>query len=120
MKELNLKDVHELQSYFIQRMEKFINSKGRSIIGWDEILEGGLAPNATVMSWQGEQGGIAAAKQRHNVIMSPQTNGMYLDHYQSRRPQEPVRSEEHTSELQSLMRISYAVFCLSKKQIKRQ
>src|SRR3546814_1693461 len=90
MKELNLKDVHELQSYFIQRMEKFINSKGRSIIGWDEILEGGLAPNATVMSWQGEQGGIAAAKQRHKVIMSSQTNGMYLDNYQSRSSQEPV------------------------------
>lgn len=90
MKRLNLTDVRELQSYFIQRIEKFINSKGRSIIGWDEILEGGLAPNATVMSWQGEQGGIAAAKQKHNVIMTPQTNGMYLDHYQSASPQEPV------------------------------
>jgi hexosaminidase len=90
MKRLNLKDDRELQSYFIQRIEKFINSKGRSIIGWDEILEGGLAPNATVMSWQGEQGGIAAAKQKHNVIMTPQTNGMYLDHYQSSSPQEPV------------------------------
>ncbi|MES2108504.1 MAG: family 20 glycosylhydrolase [Bacteroidota bacterium] len=90
MKQLNLKDEKELQSYFIQRMEKFINSKGRSIIGWDEILEGGLAPNATVMSWTGEQGGIAAAQQKHNVIMTPQTTGLYFDHYQSRSPLEPV------------------------------
>jgi hexosaminidase len=90
MKQQNLKDEHELQSYFIQRMEKFINSKGRSIIGWDEILEGGLAQNATVMSWRGEQGGIAAAKQKHNVIMTPQTNGLYFDHYLSRSPFEPV------------------------------
>ena len=90
IKRLGLKDENELQSYFIQRIEKFINSKGRSIIGWDEILEGGLAANATVMSWQGEQGGIAAARQHHNVIMTPQTNGLYFDHYQSDSPQEPV------------------------------
>ncbi|RFZ83173.1 beta-N-acetylhexosaminidase [Mucilaginibacter terrenus] len=90
MKEKGLKDEKEVQSYFIQRMEKFINSKGRSIIGWDEILEGGLAPNATVMSWQGEEGGIAAARQHHNVIMTPQTTGNYFDHYQSGSPQEPV------------------------------
>jgi hexosaminidase len=63
MKEEKLKDTHELQSYFIQRIEKYLNSKNRQIIGWDEILEGGLAPNATVMSWRGEEGGIAAAKQ---------------------------------------------------------
>lgn len=96
-KRLNLKDEHEVQSYFIQRMEKFINSKGRSIIGWDEILEGGLAPNATVMSWQGEEGGIAAAKQHHDVIMSPQTNGMYFDHYYSRNLQEPVSFTRYAS-----------------------
>ncbi|MFS2185380.1 family 20 glycosylhydrolase [Mucilaginibacter sp. Mucisp84] len=90
MKEKGLKDEKELQSYFIQRIEKFINSKGRSIIGWDEILEGGLAPNATVMSWQGEEGGINAAHQKHNVIMTPQTTGNYFDHYQSSSPQEPV------------------------------
>ncbi len=90
MKEKNLKNEDEVQSYFIQRMEKFINSKGRSIIGWDEILEGGLAPNATVMSWTGEEGGIAAARQHHNVIMTPQTTGNYFDHYQSGSPQEPV------------------------------
>jgi hexosaminidase len=90
IKEKDLKDEKGVQSYFIQRMEKFINSKGRSIIGWDEILEGGLAPNATVMSWTGEEGGIAAAKQKHNVIMTPQTTGNYFDHYQSGSPQEPV------------------------------
>lgn len=83
IKENNLKDEHELQSYFIQRMEKYINNKGRQIIGWDEILEGGLAPNATVMSWQGEQGGIEAAKQNHDVIMTP-GGYMYLDHSQNR------------------------------------
>lgn len=79
IKKKKLKDEHGLQSYFIQRMEKFVNSKGRQIIGWDEILEGGLAPNATVMSWQGEEGGIAAAKQHHDVIMNSQKNGLYFN-----------------------------------------
>lgn len=82
MKEHNLKDEHELQSYFIQRMEKYLNSKGKTLIGWDEILEGGLAPKAVVMSWRGEEGGIAAAKQSHNVIMTP-GNPVYFDHSQS-------------------------------------
>ncbi len=82
IKEKGLKDEHGLQSYFIQRMEKYLNSKGKKIIGWDEILEGGLAPNATVMSWRGEQGGIDAAKQKHNVIMTP-GNPVYFDHTQS-------------------------------------
>lgn len=77
-----LKDEHELQSYFVQRVEKFVNSKGRQIIGWDEILEGGLAPNATVMSWRGEAGGITAANMGHKVIMSPNIY-MYLDYYQA-------------------------------------
>ncbi len=89
MAEQKLKDAHELQSYFIQRMEKFLNSKGRRIIGWDEILEGGLAPNATVMSWRGTEGGIAAAKQGHDVIMTP-TDYCYLDYYQSQDPSEPL------------------------------
>ena len=71
IKDNNLKNEDELQSYFIQRMEKYINSKGKKIIGWDEILEGGLAANATVMSWRGETGGIEAAKQGHDVIMTP-------------------------------------------------
>ena len=82
MKEKGLKDEHALQSYFIQRIEKYVNSKGKKIIGWDEILEGGLAPNATVMSWRGEQGGIDAAKQKHAVIMTPE-NPVYFDHSQS-------------------------------------
>ena len=71
-----------LQSYVISRMEKFVESKGRHIIGWDEILEGGLAPNATVMSWRGVGGGIEAAKQEHNVIMTPNSY-LYFDYYQS-------------------------------------
>ncbi|SDZ86021.1 beta-N-acetylhexosaminidase [Pedobacter hartonius] len=90
IKEKGLKDEHGLQSYFISRIEKYINSKGRNIIGWDEILEGGLAPNATVMSWRGVEGGIAAAKLNHNVIMTPGSNGLYVDHAQSPSPDEPV------------------------------
>lgn len=82
MKENNLKDEHELQSYFVQRIEKYLNSKGKKLIGWDEILEGGLAPNAVVMSWRGEAGGIEAAKQKHGVIMTP-GNPVYFDHSQS-------------------------------------
>ncbi len=81
IKNEGLHDEHELQSYFIQRIEKYLNSKGKSIIGWDEILEGGLAPNATVMSWRGTKGGIEAAKQHHNVMMTP-GHSCYFDHYQ--------------------------------------
>jgi hexosaminidase len=84
-----LKDESELQSYFIRRMEHFINSKGRRMIGWDEILEGGLAPDATVMSWQGENGGIEAARQGHDVIMTPDKY-LYFDHYQGDRTREPL------------------------------
>ncbi len=71
MEEESLEDVEELQSYFIKRIEKYVVSKGRKIIGWDEILEGGLAPEASVMSWRGEAGGIEAAKQGHHVVMTP-------------------------------------------------
>lgn len=85
----NLKDDHEVQSYFIRRMEKFINSKGKKIIGWDEILEGGLAPNATVMSWRGTKGGIEAAKSKHDVIMTP-TDFAYLDYGQGDPAYEPL------------------------------
>ncbi|AOW08567.1 beta-N-acetylhexosaminidase [Flavobacterium gilvum] len=87
IKEKGLKDEHELQSYFIQRMEKYINSKGRTLIGWDEILEGGLAPNAIVMSWRGEKGGITAAKDKHQVIMTPGSH-VYLDHSQTKDDKE--------------------------------
>lgn len=83
IKEKGLKDEEGLQSYFIQRIEKFLNSKGKRIIGWDEILEGGIAPNATIMSWRGEEGGIAAAKEKHNVIMTPSPY-VYLDHNQKK------------------------------------
>ena len=89
MKKNKLNDEHELQSYFIRRIEKFVASKGRAIIGWDEILEGGLAPNATVMSWRGTEGGIAAAKQKHNVIMTP-GQFCYLDAYQGNPATEPL------------------------------
>ncbi|MFM2392353.1 MAG: Beta-hexosaminidase precursor [Bacteroidota bacterium] len=89
IKKENLKDEHGLQSYFIKRIEKFLNGKGRQIIGWDEILEGGLAPNATVMSWRGIEGGIAAARENHKVIMTP-TDYCYFDYYQSKSPLEPL------------------------------
>ncbi len=84
-----LKDEHELQNYFITRMEKYLNSKGRILIGWDEILEGGLAPNAVVMSWRGEAGGIEAAKMNHDVIMTP-GNPVYFDHLQGDPATEPI------------------------------
>lgn len=96
IKELGLKDEHELQSWFITRMEKYINSKGRQIIGWDEILEGGLAPNAAVMSWRGEAGGIAAAQEKHFVVMSPGSH-MYLDHYQGDPRFEPLQIHGFTT-----------------------
>ena len=84
-----LENVEELQSYFVKRMEKFINSKNKNLIGWDEILEGGLAPEATVMSWRGVRGGIEAAKQGHDVIMTPGTH-CYFDHYQGPQNEEPL------------------------------
>lgn len=89
MKQEGLKDEHELQSYFIKRIERFVNSKGRQIIGWDEILEGGLAPNAAVMSWRGIEGGIEAAKSGHDVVMTPVSH-CYLDYYQSDHSDEPL------------------------------
>lgn len=79
-----------LQSYFVQRMEKVLAKYGKKIIGWDEILEGGLAPTATVMSWRGEQGGIAAANMDHEAIMTPGSNGMYIDQFQGDPKIEPV------------------------------
>lgn len=84
IKEKGLKDEHGLQSYFISTIEKYLNSKGRQIIGWDEILEGGVAPNATIMSWRGEAGGIDAAKQHHQVIMTP-TTYVYFDYSQTKQ-----------------------------------
>ncbi len=85
----NLKDEHEVQSYIIRRIERFLNSKGKKMIGWDEILEGGLAPNATVMSWRGMRGGIEAAKSKHDVIMTP-TDYVYFDYGQGDPAYEPL------------------------------
>ena len=82
------KDMKELQSYFVKRLEKILEAKGKKLIGWDEILEGGLAPNAAVMSWRGMEGGIAAANAKHNVVMSP-VNYAYLDFYQGDPSIEP-------------------------------
>lgn len=89
MRREKLKDEHELQSYFIKRIEKHVSAKGRKIIGWDEILEGGLASNAAVMSWQGQEGGIAAARQKHPVVMSPVSH-CYFDYYQASPATEPL------------------------------
>lgn len=89
IKDEGLKDEHELQSWFITRMEKYLNAHGRQIIGWDEILEGGLAPEATVMSWRGVNGGIEAARLGHDAIMTP-TGFAYLDYYQSEPAGEPL------------------------------
>jgi len=104
----NLKDEHGLQSYFIHRIEKYLNGKGRDIIGWDEILEGGLAPNATVMSWRGEKGGIEAAKQKHNVIMTP-SEYMYVNFYNS-----PLKNKVEPLALSNVLTIEkvydYSVF----------
>jgi len=84
-----LADEHELQSYFIRRIEAFLVKNGRRLIGWDEILEGGLAPEATVMSWRGMDGGIAAAREGHDVIMTP-TSHVYFDYYQGDPGEEPL------------------------------
>ena len=89
MQELNLKNGNELQSHFIKRVSNILASKGKVIIGWDEILEGGLAEGATVMSWRGEAGGIEAAREGHEVIMTP-TSHCYFDYYQSKDENEPL------------------------------
>jgi hexosaminidase len=88
-KKENLKDELEVQSYFVRRIEKFLSSRGKKMIGWDEILEGGLAPNATVMSWRGMKGGIEAAKSKHDVIMTP-TDFVYFDYGQGDPSYEPL------------------------------
>lgn len=89
MKTEKLNNEDELQSYFIKRIGAYLQSKGRKMLGWDEIMEGGLAPNAMVMSWRGEKGGIEAARMHHEVVMAP-TTFMYLDYYQAAPEGEPV------------------------------
>lgn len=88
MKKQGIKTEHELQSYFIKRLEKMLKQKGKQLIGWDEILEGGLAPDATVMSWRGMDGGIEAARQGHKVVMTPADHA-YIDLYQGDPATEP-------------------------------
>lgn len=88
MRKMGMKDVDELQSYMIHRAEEFLISKGRKLVGWDEILEGGLAPEATVMSWRGESGGIKSARMGHDVIMTP-SEYLYFDFYQADPPTQP-------------------------------
>ncbi len=99
-KGLEAKDGHSaeenLQSYVIGRAEKMLEARGKKLIGWDEILEGGLSPNATVMSWRGEAGGIAAAKLGHDVVMTPNSH-LYLDHFQGNQHIEPVAIGGHTT-----------------------
>jgi len=96
MRREGLADEGELQGWFIRRIETFLRSRGRRIIGWDEILEGGLAPDATVMSWRGVAGGIEAARQRHDVIMAPGSH-LYFDHYQGDRGLEPLAIGGYTT-----------------------
>jgi hexosaminidase len=89
MKELKLKDESELQTYFVRQMDTFLNQRGRRLVGWDEILHPTLAPGAVVMSWRGVDGGTAAAKAGHDVVMAP-TTFVYFDYYQSQSPTEPL------------------------------
>jgi len=98
IKEFGVSDAHQLQGYFIQRMAKFIESKGRRVIGWDEILEGGIPPNATIMSWRGVDGAVAAAKAGHDTVLSPAPD-LYFDHWQSRGDLSPGRSDTLSLEM---------------------
>lgn len=96
IKDEGLKDEIELQSYFIKRIEKFLNEHDRTLVGWDEILEGGLAPNAVVMSWRGEEGGIEAARMGNRAIMTPGSH-CYFDHYQGDPAHEPLAIGGYTT-----------------------
>jgi hexosaminidase len=94
MKKEGMKNGHDVQSYFVKRIEKILESKGRKLIGWDEIREGGLSPKASVMSWRGEEGGIASAKEGHDVVMAA-NSFLYFDHYQSPAGQELAKGKEY-------------------------
>jgi len=115
MKAENLEHEEQLQSYFIRRMEKFLNAHGRQLLGWDEILEGGLAPSATVMSWRGEQGGIAAAKMGHDVIMSP-SNPLYFNRYQTDPASEPLAAKYSINTLENVYQYNPFTLSLDQKQ----
>ncbi len=94
MKKEGMKDTHDVQSYFVKRVEKILEAKGRKLIGWDEIREGGLSPKATVMAWRGEAGGIASAKEGHDVVMAP-TSHTYFDYYQAPSARELAKGKEY-------------------------
>lgn len=94
MKKEGMKNGHDVQSYFVKRLEKMLDAKGRKLIGWDEIREGGLSPKATVMSWRGEQGGIDSAKEGHDVVMAPNAF-LYFDHYQRPEKEELSKGLEY-------------------------
>jgi hexosaminidase len=96
MKKEGLKNEDELQSWFIGHFDSWLAKRGRRLVGWDEILEGGLAPGATVMSWRGEEGGIAAAKAGHDVVMAP-NKPTYMDYSQTELPTEPPGIGNHNS-----------------------
>lgn len=96
MRELGLKSLDELQSYIIGRMNQFLISKGRRLIGWDEIIEGGLAPGATVMAWRGTEGGVQAVRAGHDVVLAP-TEFTYFDYYQTHDPREPFSHRYYLS-----------------------
>jgi hexosaminidase len=115
MRELGAKDEHEMQSYFIKRMETFLTAKGRRLIGWDEILEGGLAPNATVMSWRGIDGAVAAAAAGHDTVLSPQPT-LYFDRRPFDSPSSPGRVEIST--LESVYAFDPAPAAISEQQRK--
>ncbi|WP_286761359.1 beta-N-acetylhexosaminidase [Salegentibacter sp. UBA1130] len=117
IKDENLKDEKELQSYFIKRMEKFLQANNRKLLGWDEILEGGLAPNATVMSWQGEKGGIAAAKSGHDVVMSP-SDPLYFNRYQADPELEPQAAPYSINALERVYNYKPVPEALSAKEAK--
>lgn len=96
IKENGLKDEHELQGYFMKRIEQYLNSRNRKAIGWDEVMEGGVSKNTTIMNWRGAQSGIAAAKEKYEVIMTPE-NMLYFDYYQSLdKENEPVAAGNYT------------------------
>lgn len=117
MKDENLKDEHELQSYFIKRVANFVEKNGRQIIGWDEILEGGLAENATVMSWRGEKGGIKAAKMKKDVVMTP-SDPFYFNRYQGDPETEPFAAGYSANTLERVYQYNLIPSQLTKEEEK--
>ena len=114
MKKMNMTNPEDLQAYFMKRVESILKSKGKKLIGWDEILEGGIAPEATVMSWRGIKGGIEAAKMGHDVVMTP-TTFAYLDYQQGEQTIEPpiyagLRLKNATALIQFLKELMQNIF----------